>query len=264
MTDWVHLTRELDAWAAAERTATIWWRDDDAVEPSPDLERLLTLAADFGVPIAIAVIPAHASAALAYRLEAVQPRPTPMQHGLAHANHAPPGGKKWELGSHRPLHQVTEDLARGRDRMTELFGADWTATIVPPWNRIAPEVVAALPGLGIRGLSTYGARKGAAAAPGVVQVNCHVDIMRWSAPRGFAGREVALGLLIDHLAARRSGAADEREPTGLLTHHLQHDEAAWSFLADLLPRLTAHPAVRFVSADAAFAAKGEPDAKDAA
>ena len=27
---WESLTRELDLWAAETRTATFWWRDDDA------------------------------------------------------------------------------------------------------------------------------------------------------------------------------------------------------------------------------------------
>ncbi|MEK9660397.1 MAG: hypothetical protein VW644_01455, partial [Alphaproteobacteria bacterium] len=40
---WDALAAELDVWAAAGRTATLWWRDDDADAASPALERLLAL-----------------------------------------------------------------------------------------------------------------------------------------------------------------------------------------------------------------------------
>ena len=39
---------------------------------------------------------------------------------------------------------------------------------------------------------------------------------------------------------------DPDEPLGILTHHLDHDEATWSFLERLLGRVGAHPAIRFV------------------
>ena len=38
---WDRLEREIDAWAAAGREATLWWRDDDAVAATAELERLL-------------------------------------------------------------------------------------------------------------------------------------------------------------------------------------------------------------------------------
>ena len=37
---WQDLRDELDRWAEAGRTATLWWRDDDAVMPGPLLDRL--------------------------------------------------------------------------------------------------------------------------------------------------------------------------------------------------------------------------------
>jgi hypothetical protein len=44
------------------------------------------------------------------------------------------------------------------------------------------------------------------------------------------------------LADRRTGAADNGEPLGILTHHLVHDEAIWSFCAQLAERFCAGPA----------------------
>ena len=68
--DWPGLSAELDAWAAAGRTATFWWRDDDATAPTPELGRLLRLAGAHGAPLALAVIPAEAGPALAEALAA--------------------------------------------------------------------------------------------------------------------------------------------------------------------------------------------------
>jgi hypothetical protein len=145
--------------------------------------------------------------------------------------------------------------------MAGTFGARALPVLVPPWNRIAPPVVAALPALGLAGLSTYGPRAAAAPMPGLRLVNCHADIMRWAAPRGFLGETAALGLLCSHLRARRAGQTEGRnldatEPTGLLTHHLAHDEAAWRFLARLLPLLARHPAARLLATAQVFDAGG--------
>ena len=252
---WRILSEELDAWAAAGRAATLWWRDDDAVEPSAELERLLGLAAARDVPIALAAIPARASEALARGIETAGARVTLLQHGYAHRNHAPATEKKVELGAHRPSAAVLEELARGQARMTALFGSGWAPVLVPPWNRIAEGLIPEVARLGFRGLSTYGARAAAEPVPGLVQINSHVDIMRWDAPRGFLGAAEALDLLTGHLRARRLGEADEAEPSGLLSHHAAHDEACWTFLDELLGRLAEHPAARFVAADEAFAAE---------
>jgi hypothetical protein len=255
---WRELWDELDAWRDAGQSATLWWRDDDAVEPTPALDRLLALAARTAVPVALAVVPAGAGVALADRLAEARGLATPLQHGYAHANHAADGEKKAELGASRPLERVREELARGAARMAALFGTRALRVLVPPWNRVADEVVACLPALGFTGLSTYLARAAAVPVPGLTAVNTHADILRWTAPRGFLGESETLALLSAHLGARRRGPADAAEPTGVLSHHLAHDEAAWRFLETLLPRLSEHPAVRWLSALEAFGPRAGP------
>ncbi len=264
MTSWRHLSEELDAWAAAGRSATLWWRDDDAVEPSPELTRLLTLAHARDLPLALAVIPARASKALAGWLAAHPAQPALLQHGDAHQIHARDGEKKAELGAQRPADVVLEELARGWERMTALFGEAWAPILVPPWNRIAERLVAELAGLGFRGLSTHGPRAAAEPAPGLVQVNTHLDIMHWPPPRGFLGEAESLEILVAQLRARRLREADAAEPTGLLTHHPAHDAAAWAFLEALLDRLAGHPAARFVEVGEAFARAVDAPAQETA
>jgi len=123
---------------------------------------------------------------------------------------------------------------------------------VPPWNRIAATVVAGLANAGFSGLSTYNARASRLAAPGLLQVNTHADIVDWHGSRGFVGEAEALRLVTGHLSARRLSAADGDEPTGLITHHLVHDDACWSFCDRLAEAVAAHQAARWLAAPDIF------------
>jgi hypothetical protein len=238
---WEDLGRELDAWGRADRLATLWWRDDDAVAPSSALDRLNELGRAHDVVPALAVVPKTAEPTL--------PGAALLQHGYAHTNHGVT--KKAELGPERPPETVAGELATGRRRLLDLFAGRVLPVLAPPWNRIAPEVIALLPGLGFRGLSTFRPRAKPEAAPGLVQVNTHADIIDWR-QRRFAGDDVAVSAVLGHLADRRLGRADAGEPTGILTHHLVHDAPAWGFLEKLLTLTRAHPAIRWLTPAQAF------------
>lgn len=252
LTDWTALSRELDRWAADGLRATFWWRDDDARAPGPALDALLESAATENAPLALAVIPADADPALNERVAGL-PNLAILQHGYAHQNHAPASEKKQELGPHRPFPSVIGELATGQARLERIFGSRFLPILVPPWNRIAPALVPMLPAFGYRGLSVYQPRARREAAPGLIQANAHIDIVDWAGERGFVGEEAALGMAIGHLAARRAGHADAREPTGLLTHHLVHDSACRAFLDRFLAAVATHPAAEWLEAGAVFA-----------
>ncbi len=242
MSDWNALARELDAWSAAGRIASLWWRDDDATAPTPALDRLLEIRRRHGIGIALAVIPARAVPALAERLAREQDV-VAWQHGWAHMNHAPIGQSKAEIGPHRPAAFILGELSRGWLTLDRVLGPDsWRHVLVPPHNRIGAAVAGALENAGYIGLS---AGLGPRPAGATHVVNAHVDIMNWTT-RGFAGEAAALGDLVTALATHRTGPADATEPIGFLTHHLAHDEAAWRFTDAALGRLKAHPAVRFI------------------
>ncbi len=248
---WSGFVEELNAWGAEGRVATFWWRDDDATRDGSALRRLLALAEEMEVPLALAVIPATAEANLSPLVEA-HDRVSVLQHGFAHANHAAAVDKKCEFTAMRNRTEVAVALSSGRQRLREMFGAHFRPALVPPWNRIASSFVPLLPACGLTGLSTYQARLSPHAAPGVRQTNCHADIVDWRGGRRFLGVVPVLERAVSHLRDRRTGAADPDEPTGLLTHHRDHEPASWAFLRRFLACTQHHPWARWLDADTAL------------
>jgi len=240
---WAPLEVELDLWAAEGRTARFWWRDDDAVEPTAALDRLLQTAGD--TPVALAIIPDRATEGLARRL-ATSTTVSVLQHGIAHLNHAVPPAKKIELGAGQATATMAEALAAARRRMAALFGAQFRPVLVPPWNRIADELVPLLPDAGFVGLSTAGTHR--AAVPGLDQVNSHVDPIDWHGTRRCRPARDIVAETVRHLSARRQGAPGCEAPVGILTHHLLDDVAAERFAAELAVLVGNHPAANWLDA----------------
>ena len=249
MPDWYALDDELEAWRTAGRTVTFWWRDDDARAVTPELERLLAIARATDTPVALAVIPRDAEDRLIASL-ACQRLGCALVHGWGHDNHAPPDERQNEYGPHRAKEAMLAELQRAVARISAF--ARHVPALVAPWNRIDPDFVPALPAAGVTGLSVLGPRPAREPVPGLIQANVHVDIVNWQ-DGGFVGTEAALAQVLAHLRERRAGDADASEPTGLMTHHLFHDEGCWHFVAEFLRRTRAHPACRWLAASEVFA-----------
>jgi len=246
MTSWRELEANLDAIAARGEAIRLWWRDDDAGRDEAALDRLLELAARHDLPLALAVVPLWLAAPV-QALIAASPQATVLQHGFAHANHAPPGAKSVELGA-RELATIAAELSRGQAVLLDAFGATFLAVLVPPWNRLEPQLVDRLTAGGFSGLSTFGRRPDREAAPGLIQVNTHLDPIDWRGGRLFVGEAAALGRLVAVL--------DPDEPIGILSHHLAMDEPGWRFLERLLETVTSHPATRLCPAAEVFERAG--------
>jgi peptidoglycan/xylan/chitin deacetylase (PgdA/CDA1 family) len=247
---WSGLQDELDRWYEHGRCATLWWRDDDAVAPSRRLDELLGVAGD--TPVALAVIPAPAQRELAMRLRMrAQTGVSILQHGWCHHNYAA-NGKKSEFPSSRPVADIVDDLARGRDRLKDLFGASALAVLAPPWNRLDPALLPVLAEAGIAAVSQIKPRRSRWAAMSVFAANVHVDLVAWRGGGGFVGEAAALGGIVGHLRARREGRVDPDEPTGILSHHLVQDEASGHFLGRLVAAMHGQRAARWLGADEVF------------
>jgi hypothetical protein len=253
---WPDLVDELHRWHEAGREATLWWRDDDAVAPTPQLCRLLSIARR--IPVALAVIPGAAEEALArWVTRCIRSVPrihfSVLQHGWLHLNHAS-REKKSEFPSGRSSGDVDRDISAGRARLSELFGTLALPVLVPPWNRFDDSHLSLITRGGLSAISRIKPRRAARPAPGVIEVNVHVDLVGWKSGLRFIGEEPALSGLVWHLRARRFGGVCADEPTGILSHHLVQDDATSAFLDRLVEVTTCHTAARWLDAAEVFRA----------
>jgi hypothetical protein len=213
-----------------------WWRDDDAAQPSPSLDRLLALSREHRIPLALAVVPLAATPELFCGLD---DQVSVLQHGTDHRNRAGPGRKKTEFPDGEPADAVIRRLSAAAARLKDLAAGRALPVLVPPWNRLRSDLTKELAAAGFRGLSMYGPRTSEVVG-GLKQVNTHVDIVDWHEGRRFIGEERALHLALSSL--------ESKEPVGWLTHHAVHDEAAWNFLE----RLFGLRSVRWARAEELF------------
>jgi hypothetical protein len=249
---WRAFADELARWRDSGREAQFWWRDDDAARPDPALDRLLALARRTATPLALAVIPLSCAREA---FAGMGPGVAVLQHGTDHRNRAAAGEKKSEFPPAAPVADSIARLRTAQARLADMAPALALPVLAPPWNRMPATLAPALAAAGFRGLSTFGPRESAEPAPGLSQVNTHVDLIGWRTGRGFAGEDAVLAAAVRHLAAKREARADGGEATGWLSHHAVHDDAAWGFLERLFETLAAAPwaaTVRWASARELF------------
>ena len=232
------LVAALDECGRRGISADLWLRDDDAVEPTPALDTLLDLCGGFSAPVTLAVIPEMTTDKPARHLD-VSDIAQVAVHGWSHTNYAGEKEKKQELGSHRDPAVVLDELQSGLDKLHDLHGGRLVPMLVPPWNRIDAGTVEALAGLGYRALSVFGPEK--STRPPCL--NTHVDVIDWHGSRGGRDDDV----LFSETAARILTTAENGGTTGILTHHLVHDDNVWRFLRRLFEVTVDHPAARWRS-----------------
>ena len=220
----------------------LWWRDDDAGVDDPGLDRVLAIAADRRVPVALAVIPALLRPETRDKIQAASSA-TVVQHGYDHHDFGTSDGKKCELvdrGGH-----PDERLVQGRAILAEAFGARFRPVMVPPWNRIEPQIRARLPALGYPALSTFRSSRPAPTVTGLKVVDTHVDAVLW--------RDGRRHLAADEIVAQVLAAAGTSSgPIGLLTHHAVTDEDGFAALDRAVAILQDRHRARFLSVPALF------------
>lgn len=246
-TPWDDLNRELAKWRQADLTPTLWWRDDDAQQDTPALQQLLNLSADFDIPLLLACIPLGSEDSLPQALRGHQGRVWGCQHGYAHHSHSTPPVRKSEYPAERDPQAMGEELLKGKTILSKRLGTAFYPAFVPPWNRVGEEVPALLADLGYAGFSGLGEIP---KQPPLPTQNVHIDIIDWKL-RQFRGTEATLAQLVTHLQIRRQNPHRRREVTGLMTHHLDHDDACWAFCRALFEHLQTHD-VRWLSPEVLF------------
>ena len=222
MSDWTPLRDALARSRAAQVAVPLWWRDDDAVTPTPALDVLHQMASDLGIPVHLAVIPSHARQSLGTYV-AERSDVIPLVHGWSHENMALNGQESSEF----PTADVAA-LARLKDGLAALKGVFAGALLpvfVPPWNRMHPDLGVQLRDVGYLGASTFGPRQPAE----ITTINTHIDPIFWRGHRGLADADTLITLTAQRINARLDGHEDAREPLGYLTHHLVHTPEIWAF-----------------------------------
>jgi hypothetical protein len=211
------LESELRRWVEAGRRPQLWWRDDDAQRVTPALWRLLDLAQKVGAPVALAVAPQGLDPKLPVYLRDHR-KVTVMQHGVEQDDMGRPASAQALTAAIR----ASDAALKAFDRYAPVYvasGAD-----------LQPEVVEALQASNISCASAFGAPR---STEGLIRIDVHLDLMRWGPTPRFVGRDPFLDRLRRRLREQRR-LQQWSEPVGILTHHLQHDEAAWAFLDSLL------------------------------
>ena len=250
---WQDVVTELDTWHRARRVALFWWRDDDAIDVTPQLGSLFRLAGRHKVPVALSVIPTRFTRRLVQQVRR-HPGTSVLVHGYAHANHAPAGYAKSEFGGSRKLSQMEEELTAGLVLLRQGFGAQALPVLVPPWNRMAPRLAGRLPALGYRGISAWKPRLSGEKTGPLVRVNTHLDPIDWRGGRIPKDDRAVAAALLRKLRWRRAHPDRADEPLGLLTHHLLWGPEIEHVVANVLIHTRSHPAVRWLPARAVFGA----------
>ncbi|MEM7693818.1 MAG: hypothetical protein AAF318_05160 [Pseudomonadota bacterium] len=227
------LSAHFDACALAKTPRKVWWRDDDATRCGVRLNALAATAEAAGAPLALAAIPAYLEPTLIDW--AADHNIAILQHGVAHTNHEPTG-KAMELGPARPVEALVAALVAARPS-----GATCLPVLVPPWNRMRPDLAPALSKAGYRGLSRFG---NAASAGPPRQVDTHIDPIAWRTTRSLPSPDV--------LSAMVAAAIAQEGPIGLLTHHIVHDAAIDGFVEGFATLVATHPGAAWASAAEVF------------
>ena len=230
----------LDDRAKSNQPVTFWWRDDDAIDATPELDKLLELSLQHEVPLSLAVIPKNATDALANKI-LQNSRIVVLLHGYSHRNHSTDVAKTRasEFGDNRAIGESLNDLEMGLSRLDELFGESALPILAPPWNRIGQKCATRISEVNLVGLSCFGKLRKLGESSHNLDV--HWDPIKWGNKPKFCGKEKAWKKLANELVRRKQN----NSPLGIMTHHLVHDEDTWVFLAELFEILSNHPGAVF-------------------
>ncbi len=223
------LESRLDA-APAGSYCRIFFRDDDVGPISGNLIRLMELFIRHGQPLALAVVPTWLTVTRWSILKSIAAPAAGSfcwhQHGWRHLNHEAKG-KKSEFGSGRQAGQIRSDIARGRQRLEEIMGEDFTPVFTPPWNRCGQTTLDMLRQLGFKAVSrSIGAAP--PAPPDLPDIRINVDLHT----RKESDEKSSWAALGAELETALSGGQ-----CCIMLHHARMNEAAFVFLDRLLDAL---------------------------
>jgi peptidoglycan/xylan/chitin deacetylase (PgdA/CDA1 family) len=203
----------------------VFFRADDVGVLSTNFLRLLDLFQRHRMPLCLGVVPTWLTrtrwTAINTHVETSSTQWCWHQHGWSHTNHQATG-KKCEFGSARSIRALRDDLERGRDRLQDIMGRDFSPFFTPPWNRCSQETLSLLSKLGFRAVSRSKGEQGPKAIIDDFYIN--VDLHT----RKEADGGTALEALCDEL-----GRAVEEHYVAIMVHHQLMSQSSFDLL-DLL------------------------------
>ncbi|MBI9088878.1 MAG: polysaccharide deacetylase family protein [Desulfobacterium sp.] len=224
------------------------FRADDIGVPGHNFTRMMELFLEYQVPLCLAVVPTWLTR---QRWEALAPFADKggdlfcwHQHGWRHMNYEVQG-KKQEFGPGRPVGDIQNDLAKGKQRLSAVLNHRFAPFFTPPWNRCTRETMAALVNLGFEGIS-----RSAGSHPlppdQLKEMSVHVDLHT----RKDRSPDLGWQALFNEFAqGMESGVC------GIMLHHMRMDQGAFLFLESLLRQVAGQTRIE-VATFSTLAGKG--------
>lgn len=240
---WKEMLEEASAKMSSAALPPIFFRADDIGASSKAFEALCILFRYYGVPLAMAVVPAWLTKTRQERLFRAAPIDEDLwnwhQHGWRHTNWQEEG-RKCEFGSDRDPERQMEDILQGHTRMEHFFGVNFVPVFTPPWNHFSAATLKILHKLNFKGISTTG--------PLPPSVKSRYGIKHFQASLDLHTRKAKIpasdfDLLIDQLC----GLPKNKGPTGIVIHHQRMTPFAFEFLDRMLYSFKYVIKVRFIS-----------------
>ena len=158
------------------KSVRIWWRDDDIVEDTKELRRLLDFSEKYNVPACRSVIPKHVSKEAINKIKSIDAISI-LQHGYAHTNYAKFGDPLNEFGTDRDLEIQIKEIRQGYIKLKDAFNDQFLPIFVPPWNHISSNTIKRLEEVGFIGISLIG--KTIFNYNGLRNLSVQIDIHSW-------------------------------------------------------------------------------------
>ncbi len=217
--------------------ARIFFRADDIGAPGRQFSQLIELFTRHRLPLCLAVVPTWLTKS---RWDSLQSLTGPgssqwcwHQHGWLHRNHERTG-KKQEFGTGRPAAAQVADLMKGKERLEDLMGNDFSPFFTPPWNRCSSDSLEGLKKLGFTAVSrSSNARPETPDGLPDLQVSIDLHTRKETEP------QQAFNALLREIEQSVSSST-----AGVMIHHQRMDTAAVAFLDSLLEAVAENPSLQ--------------------
>ncbi len=235
------IKKELSLWQQNGQQCHFWWRDDDATQDTPALQKLIDLHQQTKIPVALSVIPKFAHVTLLQQIKNL-PQISILQHGWQHRNYELPEQPFSEFGSSRDSEIIRQELRTGRNLLKAMFAKQFVTGFVAPWNNLAAKH---WPEFDQYDLVSFHDGAANQMPSKFKQLNVHIDILRWRKYPKFRGTTRTIKAILKQLKQRRTDQQFDK-PIGIMSHHLVMDNASWQFLTKLLNFLRQESVVQFL------------------